>query len=51
MDEKPSLNPEPRKRHEDQLPEAEADARFDMAIKNALAMAPRPHKPKAEPKG
>jgi hypothetical protein len=31
---------------DDQLPEAEADARFNQAIKNALATPPRPHKPK-----
>ena len=30
----------------DKLPEDEADARFDRAIKNALAMPHKPHKPK-----
>lgn len=30
---------------DDQLPDAEADERFDRAIKNALATPPKPHKP------
>lgn len=34
---------------DDKLPEAEADARFDRAIKTALATPPKPHKPKEQP--
>jgi len=34
----------------DKLPESEANERFDRAIKNALAMPPKPHKPKPESK-
>jgi hypothetical protein len=33
-------------READNLPESEADARFDQAIRNALATKPKPHKPK-----
>jgi hypothetical protein len=43
--------PDPRSKDDDKLPEADADARFDRAIKTALATPPKPHKDESPKRG